>query len=639
MRTMPIAGMRGRWYIIESDEERRDTMNIYQKILKELERNPQTDVFTVEERLGTEAALHAREEARKKSERAARFPSLETYPYLAYKRKIEALAGVTADIPPDEVDADFAIACFALPQGKKMSPAAFAQEIAEKIQNAALPFVAEIVAQGGYVNVTLRDDELARDTLALVAELKEWYGASREGGRRTVIIEYASPNAAKPMSVGHMRSALIGESLKRLYAFQGYGVIGINHFGDFGTQFGKLLAAEARWKDAAAFEKDPIKEMLRLYVKFHEEAKKDETLEDSARALFKKLEEGDSVLVKKWAEFCAISVADFQHIYDALGVAIEVTLGESFYQRRLAGVIERCLEKKIAARNEDGSAAVYLEEEKLPSYLLQKKDGSSLYATRDIAAAEFRVETFKPEKIIYVVGGEQTLYFRQVFATLARLGYGRDIFQHDSFGLISLPEGKMSTREGRVIFLEDLLQEAQERSLAIVSEKNPACGDAEKKEIAAAVGIGAVIYNDLSQSRERDIVFDWKRALSMEGSSAPYIQYGYARAMSIIKKAGEELSAEAAVNIKITTPHEAQLVRRIARFPEVVAQCTKNDHPHILAGYLNALTQDFNRFYREDAVLSAEGGARTTRLLLVSATAQIIKNGLRLLGIKTLERM
>lgn len=613
--------------------------NIYQKIIEELEKNPQADVFAIEERLGTEDARHAEKEAQKKAIQAAQFPVFTTYPYFIYKQKIEAIAGIAAETPPDEVGGDFAIPCFIFAKEKKENPADVAKEITGKIQSAQFPFVESAAVAGGYVNVKLRDDALARETLAAVAEYEESYGASQEGKGKTIIIEYSSPNAAKPMSVGHLRSTIIGESLKRIYEFQGYTVIGMNHFGDFGTQFGKLLVAEERWKDEAAFAKDPIKEMLRLYVRFHEEAKKDAMLDDEARALFKKIEEGDPVLVKKWAALCAISVADFEKIYSVLGVAIDLTLGESFYQRRLAGVIAQCVKKGIAIQNEDGSIAVLLEEEKLPSFLLQKKDGSSLYATRDIAAAEFRLEIFKPEKIIYVVGGEQTLHFRQVFAALARLGCDRGKFRHDGFGLVSLPEGKMSTREGRVIFLEDLLREAKERSFAIVSEKNPELSKKEKQEIAEAVGIGAVIYNDLSQGRERDIVFDWKRALSMEGSSAPYIQYGFARAISVVKKAKEMPRAEDALRVKITTPHEAKLVRRIAHFPEIVGQCMVNDHPHILAAYLNVLTQDFNRFYHEDAVLSAEGDAKMTRLLLVAAVAQTIKNGLHLLGIKVPERM
>lgn len=614
-------------------------MNIYQKIVEELAKNPQVNAFEVEERLGREDTQRVIAEKKKGEPGVAKHPQHSDYPYVAYKREIEKLAGVKAETPPEETGADFAIPCFTLAKEKKMNPTIIAKEIAETIQNAKFPFVESSTVTGGYVNVKLRDDEFAQGTMKAVVAQKEKYGASQEGKGKTVLIEYSSPNAAKPMSVGHLRSTIIGESLKRLYEFQGHTVVGINHFGDFGTQFGKLLVAESKWKDEAAFAQEPVKEMLRLYVKFHEEAKKDEALEDEARALFKKIEEGDVDLIKKWAAICAISTADFQKTYDALGIAVDLTLGESFYQNKLAGVVKRCLAEKIAVQNEDGSVAVSFEGDRFPSYLLQKRDGSSLYATRDIAAAEFRLKEFGPEKIIYVVGGEQTLHFRQVFATLESLGHDKKLFQHDGFGLVSLPEGKMSTREGRVIFLEDLLKEAKERALAIVSEKSPALSDEEKNEIADVVGVGAVIYNDLSQSHERDIMFDWKRAMSMEGSSAPYIQYGYARAMHILKKAGEMPSETEIANVKITTEREAKIVRLIARFPEVIQECTASDHPHILATYLNALVQDFGRFYNEDTVLNAEGDIKTTRLLLVEAVAQVIKNGLRLLGIRTLERM
>ncbi|MBI1754783.1 arginine--tRNA ligase [Candidatus Azambacteria bacterium] len=620
-------------------------MNIYEKIARELKKNPRADAFAVEEKLGMEEVGRVKSSMQKNMLRAARNPHRETYPYVAFQRQIERRIahdvgkGARVETPPEEADADFAIPCFFLAKEKKKNPHAAAQEVAAAVKRAEFPFVLSVAAVGGYANVKLRDDALAQETLKAVAELGDVYGASQEGKRKIILLDYSHPNVAKPMSVGHLRSTIIGASLKRLYEFQGYAVIGINHLGDFGTQFGKLLVAYERWRDDAAFKKDPIKEMLRLYVKFHEEAEKDLALEERAREAFKKLEEGDPELVSMWLEFCIMSVSEFDGIYRALGVDIDLVLGESFYQRKLAAVIERSLKEKAAVKNDDGSVAVNFEEEKLPSYLLQKKDGSSLYATRDIAAAEFRLKEFAPEKIIYVVGGEQTLHFKQVFATLERLGHDKKLFRHDPFGLISLPEGKMSTREGRAVFLEDLIEEAKRRAYDIVSQKNPELSEAEKKDIARAVGIGAVIYSDLSQSREKDIIFTWEKALSLEGASAPYLQYVYARAMSILRKAEKTISEADAAHTSITTQWEAKLIRRIARFPETIRECTAGDHPHILATYLNALAQDFNRFYNEDSVLNAEGDTKTTRLLLVSSTAHVIKNGLHLLGIKTLERM
>lgn len=613
-------------------------MNIYEKVAEEVEKHPGKDaflVFVIGERLGIEETRRVRDLKKKNAADAARFPQYENYVWVKYKKDIESAAGTEAEMPPAEVDADVAIPCFALAKMKKANPADVVREMKESIDRAKLPFVAAVEASGGYVNVRFDMERVAQETIRDAQ--KKTYGASCEGTGKTVVVEYSSPNTAKPMSVGHLRSTVIGESLKRLYEFQGYTVVGINHLGDFGTQFGKLLVAYERWQDKAAFAKRPMQEMLRLYVKFHDEAEKDPTLENEAREAFKKLENGDTHLAKLWLLFCAVSVKEFERVYGMLGVQIDLALGESFYRRKLTGVVERCLANKVAVKNEDGSVAVF--PDGLPSFLLQKKDGSSLYATRDIAAAEFRQKELNPEKIIYVVGGEQTLHFQQVFATLARLGYDGSRFEHDGFGLVSLPEGKMSTREGRIVFLEDLLAEAKRRAYTIVSQKSPHFAESERTHIAEAVGVGAIIYSDLAQSREKDIVFSWEKALTMEGNSAPYLMYAYARAMSILRKSNEEPNEKDIEVAHISTERERRLVRHIARFPEVVRDATATDHPHLVATYLNTLVQDFNRFYAEDPVLAAEGTVRMTRLLIVGAVARVLENGLSLLGITPIERM
>ncbi len=617
-------------------------MNIYRKIAEAM-RESSVSAFALEEKLGLEEVKQLEETISQKEKAGESFgvPREDEYLYLYYKGSIlgfiQAHELLVLAGPPKGIDADCAVPCFAFAQEKGITPQKAAKEIADALKK-EFAFIERADVSGGYVNIYFDAKTLGRKTLDEVVKWKEKYGASQDGENATVIIEYSSPNAAKPMSVGHLRSTIIGEALKKIHEAQGFTVIGINHFGDFGTQFGKLLYAISQWKDDDAFAKEPVKEMLRLYVKFHEEAKNDPALEDKGREVFQKLEAGDAALAKQWAELCAVSADDFEKIYAMLGVKIDLLLGESFYQSRMPGVIARCLEKNIAVKNEDGSVAVNFVDEEFPSFLLAKKDGSSLYAARDIAAAEFRVEQFDPIKIIYVVGGEQTLHFRQVFKTLGLLGHDAKKFQHDGFGLVSLPEGKMSTREGRVIFLENLIEEAVERAEKIVAEKNPELSDAEKKEIAEAVGIGAIIYNDLSQSREKNIQFTWDRALSMEGNSAPYLQYAYARAMSILRKA-EGVPEFKKENIVIEAEQEQKLVRMIARFPEAIQRAQIEDAPHIVATYLNALVQEFGRFYNECPVLTAEGKTRETRLALVSATAQVIKNGLTLLGIKTLERM
>ena len=619
-------------------------MNIYRKIADAM-RESSVSAFALEEKIGLEEIKQLKETISQKEKTGEGFgvpESEDAYPFLAYKGSILTFLGEAYSImelaaAPKGVDADFAVPCFAVAASKKMKPQEVAGEIADAVKK-EFSFIERAEVAGGYVNIFLNAQALGKETIAAVEEWKEKYGASQTRRKTKVILEYSSPNAAKPMSVGHLRSTIIGEALKKIYASQGYAVIGINHFGDFGTQFGKLLYALSQWKDDDAFVKEPVKEMLRLYVKFHEEAKNDPPLEDKGREMFQKLEAGDAELARQWAELCAVSMDDFEKIYAMIGVRIDLLLGESFYQSRTADVITRCLEKNIAVKNEDGSVAVNFADEEFPSFLLAKKDGSSLYAARDIAAAEFRLEQFDPVKIIYVVGGEQALHFRQVFKTLGLLGHDVEKFQHDGFGLVSLPEGKMSTREGRVIFLEDLIGEATLRAGKIVAEKNPELTDTEKKEIAEAVGVGAIIYNDLSQSREKNIKFTWDKALSMEGNSAPYLQYVYARAMSILRKAGD-VPVFKKENIVIEAEQEQKLVRMIARFPEAVKSAQEADAPHVVATYLNALAQEFSRFYNECPVLSAEGATRETRLHLVRATAQVIKNGLTLLGIKTLDRM
>ena len=617
---------------------------LYQKLLEKVSKGEAADVFAAEESLGKEDAERVLADKRKKARELAQYPLFGEYPLVSIKEKIrEVLSEAYGESfslanPPAEADADIAIACFGLAKKSKGDSKETAEKIAGFISEKSLTLVSEASASGGYVNIRLDKTALAALALWQINQTKENYGASREGAGRLVVVEDSSPNVAKSMSVGHLRSTIIGESLKRIYEFGGYTAVGINHLGDFGTQFGKLLYAYQAWRDETAFKKNPIKEMLRIYVKFHEAAKEDLALDEEARKLFLRLESGDPELVKLWLEFCVVSLEEFEKIYEKLGVKIDLTLGESFYETILEAVAAELLDKKIAMQNDDGSVAVNFENDALPSFLLKKKDGSSLYALRDIAAAVFRIKTFAPEKIIYVVGGEQKLHFQQVFKTLALLGYDAKIFRHDPFGMVSLPEGKMSTREGRVVFLKDLIAEAKARSLEIIRQKESDLPRDEQERRAEKIGTAAIIYNDLSQSRERNVVFRWEDALNMEGDSAPYLLYVYARAKSILAKAAQCLEA-GNLNIVVTTEREEKLLVLLARFPEVIARAREEDAPHTIAVYLNELARAFNRFYAEDPVLKAEGDVKATRLALVEAVAQVIRNGLYLLNIGTLERL
>ena len=617
---------------------------LYQKLLEKVSADGAADVFDVEKALGEDEIKQVLKKKKKEAPAAAFIPLFLEYPLVSVKEKIrgilqEEYGGIfVLATPPGEANADIAIPCFEFAKKRKMDLKEAAGKIAGLVSKSDLPFSPEVSVVDGYVNISFNKSKLGESVLRQAADLRSNYGASREGTDKLVVIEYSSPNVAKPMSVGHLRSTVIGESLKRIYEYSGYPVVSINHLGDFGTQFGKLLYAYRVWRDEAAFKKDPIKEMLRLYVKFHEAAKDDLALDEEARKLFLRLESGDPELVKLWLEFCVLSLKDFERIYEKLGVEIDLTLGESFYETMLEATARALLDKKISTQNPDGSIAVNFENDILPSFLLKKKDGSSLYALRDIAAAIFRIETFSPAKIIYVVGGEQKLHFQQIFKTLEILGHDSNLFRHDVFGMVSLPEGKMSTREGRVVFLEDLIEEAKVRSLKIIKEKEPDLPANEQEARAEKIGTAAIIYNDLSQNREKNIVFRWEDALSMEGDSAPYLLYVYARAKSILAKADQCLESRS-LNIAVTTEREEKLIVLLARFPEAIARAREEDAPHIIAVYLNELAQAFNRFYADDPVLKAEGDIKATRLALVEAVAQAMKNGLRLLGIPTLERI
>src|SRR3972149_8761699 len=425
---------------------------MYKEILEAIEKDPNIDVFALEQQFGAkdiEKTLELKskplisEEAAEKI--SAGYSIDKTKKAISQCLEVESL---NIETPPVGVDADFAIPCFSAAKIKGVIPNVLASEIAGTIAKSNISYVKSTSVSGGYANIKLDVEKFGAEVLASAADLKDWYGAGSDGNPRTkraeqsphdgndklAVVEYSSPNVAKPMSVGHLRSTIIGAAIQRLYEFQGYKVIGINHFGDYGTQFGKLLFAFSEWGDENELKNDPIKTMLKLYVRFHEEAKNNEELEEKAREIFKKLESGDPELVKKWVEFCEISMRDFEKIYQALGVKIDLTLGESFYEKQLGEAVNICLERKIAVQNDDGSVAVNFSDESLPSYLLRKKDGSSLYATRDIAAARFRIKTFDPEKIIYVVGSEQTLHFRQLFKTLGLLGYDERKFSHAAFG-------------------------------------------------------------------------------------------------------------------------------------------------------------------------------------------------------------
>ncbi len=577
----------------------------------------------------------------------------------------ESFASLGLEIQPaeiragePEVEADLAIPVFRLAKKSGIQPEIFAREIARQI-DLSQTGLRSATALKGYVNLQFDPQFFAREvfndyfgTTAPIADTQnELYGSFKIGINKTIVIDYSSPNIAKPFSVGHLRSTIIGQALYNIFRFLGYRVIGDNHLGDWGTQFGKLLCAFELWGDPEKLKTDPTGHLLELYVRFHEVTRNDKTLNFKAREWFKRLENGDDIARSRWQQFVQLSRNEFERIYQLLGIEFDFTLGESFYANRVTSVVERALALGIARREkppanltdeeiigeQEPVVLIPLEKFGIPvPLILQKSDGTSLYATREIATAEYRIEKWQPEKILYVVGNEQTLYFRQFSAALKLFGYNTPCI-HVNFGLVLLPEGKISTRTGRIILLEELIKEAIKRASAIVADRE--LPPEEKAAIARKVGIGAIKYADLSQNRIKDVVFDWNRMLALDGDSGPYLQYAYTRIRSIIKKSGitDFTGADPAL---LVTPEEQTLLRDLAWFPDTVLSAARHYEPHRVANHIYRLARNFSIFYDRIPVLGSETQQlKLTRLALISMTGTVIKTGLRLLGIEVMERM
>ncbi len=551
--------------------------------------------------------------------------------------------------PPPDVAGCFAFPCFALAKTLRKNPAEISRETAEKISFSPPSPFDHVEASGGYLNFFFNRETFCQAVVQDFLTMKQLYGRSEKGAGKRIIIDYSSPNIAKPFSVGHLRTTNIGSALCSLFRFIGYQVIGDNHLGDWGTQFGKLIYAYRHWGDRGIIEKNPILELLSLYTHFHEEAERvgkemkekgsDEVnpLEEEARKAFKMLEEGDAETMQLWKWIRDISLKEFQHVYDLLGITFEEMLGESFYNDKMSEIKEMLDQKGLLEHDEDGTLLIRLDSYGIKTPLLvQKRDGSSLYATRDLACAIYRIRRWNPSRMIYVVGEEQQLYFRQVFKALELLGYSTPC-DHVHFGLIVLPEGKLSTRRGRVIFLEDVIDQAIKESSRIIEGRE--WSDGRKAEVAKVVGIGAIKYHDLSQNRKKTVTFDWEKMLSLEGNSSPYLQYSYARARSILRKAGAEPTAFTTDGVTLKD-QEFVLIKNLARFPETVEEAAETCYPHTLAGYLYELAVQFSTFYNAVPVLgSIEQKERDNRLILLQFYSHVMKEGLGLLGISTLEEM
>ena len=554
------------------------------------------------------------------------------------KEKIEdlTLEEITAliEVPPNKEMGDYAFPCFRLAKVFRKAPNMIAAELAEGIK--AKDGISKVMPMGGYVNFFVDKSQLAETVIKDVLTKKENYGHSDLGENKAVVIDFSSPNIAKPFHIGHIRTTVIGNALYKIYDSQGYNVVRVNHLGDYGTQFGKLIVAFKLWGSKEAVEANPIPELLKLYIRFHDEAEKKPEMEDEARAWFTKLENGDEEAKALWQWFRDESLKEFARVYDLLDIEFDSYAGESFYSDKMDTVIEAIKEKGLLKESQ-GTNVVDLEEFNMPPALITKNDGSTLYMTRDLAAAIYRKNTYDFDKCIYVVGSQQSLHFQQLFKVLELMGFewSKDLI-HVPFGMVALEEGTMSTRKGRVVFLEDVLKQAIEKTKETVLAKNPNAKNVD--EIAKQVGVGAVVFQELSNSRIKDYTFSWERTLSFEGETGPYVQYTHARCCAVLRKANEEVTVDINYNL-LSDGDAAEVLKVIASFNKAIVSAMRRNEPHIVTRFVLDLAQAFNKFYHDNPILVEDVELRKARLALVAATRQTLENGLSILGMHSPERM
>ncbi|WP_317368370.1 arginine--tRNA ligase [uncultured Tyzzerella sp.] len=563
-----------------------------------------------------------------------------------FKEQIALLISNVTDLEKDEILSlieipnsdmgDFAFPCFKLAKTMKKAPNIIASELAEKIEKKE--FISNIQVVNAYINFYVSKSIYVEKVLNNVLKEKDNFGNNDMGKDKTVVIDYSSPNIAKPFHIGHLRSTVIGNSLYKIYKKLGYNVVGINHLGDWGTQFGKLIVAYKKWGNKELVEKDDIKELSKIYVKFHEESEKNPALEDEARLWLVKMQEGDKEALELWKWFCDISMKEFERVYKMLNISFDSYAGESFYNDKMQAVVDELFEKNILVESE-GAKIVDLEQYNMPPCLILRSDGGTLYPTRDIAAAFYRKKEYNFEKCLYITALDQNLHFAQWFKVIDIMGYdwAKDLV-HIPFGLVSLNDGKLSTRKGHVVLMEDILNHAIEKTRGIIEEKNPNLENKEK--IAKDVGIGAVIFNDLFNSRVKNVVFDLERMLNFQGETGPYVQYTHARACSILKK--ENFNEDLLKNIDyslICDEFSFELVKLLSQYPDKIVDASNKYEPFIITRHLVNICQAFNKFYDENNIKNSETELKNSRLAIVYATKTVIANGLYLLGINAPEKM
>ena len=542
----------------------------------------------------------------------------------------------TMEIPPEEKMGDLALPCFAMAKKMRKNPMQIAAELVEKLNEQKDELgIEKVESVGAYCNIHLKRDLFVKKCFESLQ--KDKYGVSQIGAGKTVCMDYSSPNIAKNFHVGHLRTTVIGNSLYKIYQKLGYDVVRINHLGDWGTQFGKLIVAYKLWSSEELVKEKGIEELLRIYVKFESESKKRESLIVEAREWFIKMEQNDPEALEIWNWFKDISMVEFERIYNLLGISFDSYLGESFYRDKVPALVEKLKEMELLVESQ-GALVIDLEKYDMPPCLITKSDGGSIYHSRDIAAILYRKETYNFEKCLYVTGLEQSLHFKQIFTAIEVMGYDwSDGLIHVPYGLVSLAGEKLSTRGGNIIYAEDILKEAIERAYNAIIEKNPSLAD--KEATAKKVGVGAIIFHDLFNQRIKNVDFSWKEVLNFDGTTGPYAQYTYARAKSVLRKAGKTVEAGEVDYLALTDDVTYNLVKVLAGYEDAVFNAAEKNEPSVVARYVISLATAFNKFYHDCTILQAEENEKKARLMLTDMVQKILCEACGLLGMECPEEM